>query len=197
MARPMPASSGARPLAGAPEPGAPEPDADERRDNAVFDALLRALARPGEIRAMPEPGPEPIARALVDRECRAFASPALAAALRELGAAAVAVEDADHAFLDLSGEAGVAAFGRLSPGDALHPERGATVVAPARIGDGPALRLQGPGVEGAREVRAGGLHPTLWDARARLCRYPLGVELILVDGPRLLALPRSTRVEAL
>lgn len=191
-----PGSAGSVPAgAGA---AAPERDADERRDNMVFDALLRALVRPGEVRAMPEPGPEPIARALVDRECRAFApDPALTAVLRELGAVTAAVEEADHVFLDLADEAGLATFARLPVGDPLHPERGATVVAGARLGQGAALHLAGPGIEGTREVRIGGLHPGLWDARARVCRYPLGIELIFVDGPRLMALPRSTQVEVL
>ena len=174
------------------------PDAEERRDNAVFEALLRALARPGEVRALPEPGPESLARALLDRECRAFAAdPRMAALLGELGAILVPPEEACHAFLSLDGEVGLATLGRLPTGDPLHPERGATVVAPTRIGEGARLRLWGPGIEGAQELRLGGLHPDLWEARSRLCRYPLGVELVLVDGARLVALPRSTSVEVL
>ena len=41
---------------------APRPDAGERRDNSVFEALLRALARPDEVRVLPEPGPESLGR---------------------------------------------------------------------------------------------------------------------------------------
>ena len=177
-------------------PSAPRPDGEERRDNAVFEALLWALARPGEVREMPEPGPVPLARALLDRECRVHA-PRLGGLLAEIGAIPMPPEAADHAFLDLSDAAGVGTFSRLPAGDPLHPERGATAVATARIGEGVRLRLKGPGIEGAREVRLGGLHPGLWQARTRLCLYPMGIELILVDGARLLALPRSTAVEVL
>lgn len=176
----------------------PEPDADEIRDNAAFSAVMWAMARPGTVRELPEPGLAPVIRTLVDRECRACADdPATEALLRETGASIVPEALADHVCLSLDCEAGLDRFLRLSSGDALYPETGATVLARAAIGSGPALRLTGPGIAATADLRLGGLHPGLWASRARLCRYPLGVEMIFVDGARLVALPRSAQVELL
>jgi alpha-D-ribose 1-methylphosphonate 5-triphosphate synthase subunit PhnH len=59
------------------------------------------------------------------------------------------------------------------------------------------LRLAGPGIEAEARLRVAGLHPALWPLRAALCRYPLGVDLILLDGDRIAAIPRSTNVEVI
>lgn len=177
---------------------APVPDADELRDNAAFDALLGALARPGTVHRLPEPGAVTLARALIDRECRVWAEDAaLAEVLRQAGAMAVPSELAGHVFLSLDGEAALARLARVTAGDPLYPDEGATVIAPARIDEGAALRLTGPGIDGAATLRLGGLHSGLWAVRAGLCRAPLGIEIIFVDGDRVAALPRSTHVEAL
>lgn len=176
----------------------PVPDEDEIRDNAAFSAVMWAMARPGTVQDLPEPGLEPVIRALVDRECRASADdPATEAMLRDTGASLVPEALADHVCLSLGGDTGLERFLRLSSGDALYPETGATVLARAVIGTGPGLRLSGPGIATTVGLRLGGLHPGLWPARARLCRYPLGVEMIFIDGARLVALPRSTNVEVL
>ncbi len=174
----------------------PIPSAEETRANATFAGLMWALARPGTARALPGPGPAAIAEALVDRECRVHAAdPKLWGAITATGAALVGPEAADHAFLALDGEAGMAALARVPVGSALYPDRGATVVAEARLGEGPRLRLSGPGIETAVEVALGGLHPGLWAIRAERCRYPVGFDLFLLCGASVLGLPRSTRIE--
>lgn len=179
-----------------PRPAAPLPDAEELRDNASFEAILGALSRPGTLHALPEPGLLPVALALLDRECRFAADdPVLAARLALTGAQPVPLARADHAFLDLSDAPDRLAT--LPAGSQLYPDQGATVIAAARLGEGPELELTGPGIRDTARIRLGGLAPGLWAARARLCRYPEGIEMILVDGPRLLAIPRSTTVREL
>jgi alpha-D-ribose 1-methylphosphonate 5-triphosphate synthase subunit PhnH len=175
---------------------APLPDAAEVRDNATFAAILAALSRPGTVHRLPEPGPAPIVGALLDRECRAWAdTPEVEMLIRGSGATVVPPDLAGHLFLSFDTDAQLGRLARATTGDQLYPDEGATIVAPARIGDGPELRLAGPGVDGTARLRLGGLHPGLWPVRASLCRYPLGVEMILVDGDRIAALPRSTTVE--
>jgi alpha-D-ribose 1-methylphosphonate 5-triphosphate synthase subunit PhnH len=175
---------------------APLPDAAEARDNAAFDAILAALSRPGTLRRLPAPGPASIVAALLDRECRAFAdTPEVEDMLRRAGATVVPSELADHVFLSLDTPAALDRLSRVTTGDALYPDEGATVVVPVRLGDGPDLRLTGPGIEAESRLRAGGLHPGLWPIREALCRYPYGIELILIDGDRIAAIPRSTTVE--
>ena len=41
----------------------------------------------------------------------------------------------------------------------------------------------------------GGIDPAFWDARRAAISSPLGFDLILLDGARAIALPRSTEVE--
>ncbi|MCG7505416.1 phosphonate C-P lyase system protein PhnH [Mesorhizobium retamae] len=174
----------------------PRPDAEDARDNAVFDAVLWAMSRPGDCRHMTTPGPLAVALALVDQECRAHAEdPDLAEALRRTGATLVDLERADHVFLALDSDAALFRLERLSLGDPLYPEQGATLVSPARIGQGAELKLTGPGIETETRLCIGNVHPQFWAQRKRLCAYPLGFEVIFVDGEEIVAIPRSTLVE--
>lgn len=102
---------------------------------------------------------------------------------------------ADHVFLDTLATSDLLRILRL--GSDLHPEDGATLVVNAELGRGQALRLCGPGVDRAIEIRVGGLPGDFWAVRDRVMGYPVGFELFLVDGDRILGLARSTRVEVL
>lgn len=176
----------------------PVPSADDLRDNAAFAALMAALARPGSLHALPEAGIPPLATlalSLVDLECAVMTDDdALGRLIAATGARLVPAARADHAFLT-SAEAALATLAALPAGSALYPDRGATLVLPARLGEGVALRLSGPGIAGVTELRVGGLPPGFLDLRAVRCRYPEGVEIVVLDGRRLVALPRSTQVE--
>lgn len=173
----------------------PTPSDFEARTNATFDALMWALSRPGRPRDLPEPGLAPIAEALIDQECHVHSDdPEIAAFAERLGAHRVAPEAADHLFLRQVPDDCPQA---LRQGSDLYPEEGATLVAEARIGTGLALRLTGPGIDGAENVRVGGIDAEFWGRRARVMRYPMGVELFIVDGTRVLGFPRSTHVEVL
>ncbi len=176
----------------------PVPDTDEARDNATFAAILAALSRPGSVQALPAPGMAPIALALIDRECRVWADdPAFLAVLRQTGAQMAPHGAAGHVFLSLADADGVARLADLTPGSPLYPDGGATVIAAAGLGSGQSLRLSGPGIDGHATVAVLGLHPSVWATRAALCHYPLGIEMLLVDGVHLMALPRSTHIEVL
>lgn len=174
----------------------PVPNAEEVRANATFEALMWALSRPGTPHALPAPGMAGIAEALVDRECSVHAAdPALRAAVAATGAALVEADIADYAFLALDGNAALAALAQVPIGSALCPDQGATVVAEARLGEGPLLRLSGPGVDGTLDLAPGGLHPGLWRLRQDRCRYPEGFDLFLLCGAAVVGLPRSTLIE--
>lgn len=174
----------------------PHPNAAEARANATFEALMWALARPGTPRDLAPLEMADVADALVDRECRVHATgAALRAAVAATGATLVEPEAADHAFLALNGDEGLAALARIPVGSALYPDDGATVVANARLGEGPVLRLSGPGVDGTLDLVLGGLHPGLWAMRASRCRYPEGFDLFLLCGAQVVGLPRSTQIE--
>lgn len=97
----------------------------------------------------------------------------------------------------------VAADGRRAPGfqPALgtleSPELGATLLLEVdAVGSGPlALELAGPGIDGRCALRLEGLHPDWLKRRADWSAgFPLGVDILLSDAARIVALPRTTRV---
>jgi alpha-D-ribose 1-methylphosphonate 5-triphosphate synthase subunit PhnH len=70
-------------------------------------------------------------------------------------------------------------------------------VGSAFFGEGLKLRLTGPGIETALDIAIGGVDAALWPLRAARCRYPAGFDLFLIDGSRVMGLPRSTQIEVL
>ena len=173
------------------------PDAAEARCNATFEALMWSMARPGEVRELAEPGLAPIVEALIDRECAAYTdSAALASIIVDTGAVlAVDLAMADHLFLDELTRTG-GELAAIRCGSALYPDDGATLVAQVAHGTGQRLRFTGPGIDGARDMMIA-LPPEFWAMRARLCAYPEGFDLLLVDGQAVIGIPRSTQIEVL
>lgn len=168
----------------------------EARTNATYDALMWTLSRPGLPRDLPAPGQAGLVEALLDRECNVHcAEPELAGFTGRTGATLVAPDKACHLFFDALPAADV--LQRISLGSDLYPETGATLVCNGTVGAGLALRLTGPGCNGAVEVQLSGLPEGFWQMRARVLRYPLGFELFVVDGARVLGVPRSTQVEVI
>lgn len=172
----------------------PVQDAEEAIANQCFEALLWATSRPGQIRTLPQEGMGQIVAALLDRECAVYArEEALAEEIARTGAELVALEKADHAFVGKAENAGFLA--QLQCGSDLYPDDGATLIVEATFGQGPMLRFKGPGVEGALDVQINGLPDGFWQQREKLIRYPMGFEILLVDGDRVIGVPRSTKVE--
>jgi len=77
------------------------------------------------------------------------------------------------------------------------PEQGATVIVCVEsLGEGARLDLAGPGIEGETTLHVAGMDPAWWIQRSRWnASFPMGVDLILVAGRRLVALPRTTRIQ--
>lgn len=63
------------------------------------------------------------------------------------------------------------------------------------LAGGVALALQGPGIETSRRLAVAGLGDAFWRWRVALqSELPRGVDLVLVSGTQLAAIPRSTRI---
>ncbi len=170
------------------------PDAIELRANATFEALMWALSRPGDIRTLPKPGFDAIAETLVDLECSAYAdTPVMRERIVASGAKlADRIGSADHVFLSSLDDAEIA---QINCGTALYPDDGATLVA-AVAHSGQGVRLSGPGIKDKTEI-ALAVSPGFWAMRDRLCLYPEGFDIFLVDGDKVVGIPRSTKVEVL
>lgn len=77
------------------------------------------------------------------------------------------------------------------------PEGGATLlVAVASISTGKPYTLSGPGIDGVRNITVQGLNPAWIDARESWnAAFPMGVDIVLLSGTQVMALPRTTRIK--
>ncbi len=173
---------------------------------AVFRRIMRAMAAPGTIlvcgEALTPPAPLESAAAaaflkLADFESPLWIAPSFGSAVVDYltfhtGAPlAPSPDKAAFALIDLSSDD--LRLDRFAQGSAEYPDRSTTVVAQdARLSEGPALRLAGPGVSRVAELRAASLpHDFVEQWTANRAGFPLGVDLILAAGAKLACLPRS------
>lgn len=174
-----------------------------REAQATFRALLGALSEPGTIATVTSAArpPEPftplmgaLALTLCDADTPVWLDAGYGEKVRDWLAyqtGAPIVRQRAEARLAFVSELAFEGFG---VGDDAYPDRSATVVAKLDLAGGAELTLRGPGIERTRALRArvpDGF-PAAW-ARNRAL-YPCGLDLILVDGDRLAALPRTTEV---
>jgi alpha-D-ribose 1-methylphosphonate 5-triphosphate synthase subunit PhnH len=177
---------------------------------AVFRAVMDAMARPGQVRSFTtsvrpplplRPTTAAIARTLLDYETPFWLDGPLAACAEaaawlrfETGASLAA--DACHAsFALIADAAALPPFERFSLGE--YPDRATTLVIQVeRFGGGETIRLSGPGIDGHRDFSAAPL-PKDFAARltANRALFPCGVDLLLVSDDAIAALPRSVHVE--
>ena len=175
------------------------PTVDDTRTNATFEALMWALSRPGQTREMPGEGFWTLAESLLDREC-SFNAPddtSLSTMLAATGARPTPLPEADYVFTAIDSAEKVEALSSLRIGTLAYPDDAATLFATARLGSGQRLSLTGPGIKDSVTIEIGGIDPGFWQMRRKAIRYPLGWDLYLVDGKRLLGIPRSTTIKVL
>jgi alpha-D-ribose 1-methylphosphonate 5-triphosphate synthase subunit PhnH len=184
-------------------PGFADPVADAQ---ASFRAVLDAMAHPGRVRQVGEElqPPAPLAAAtaallltLVDADTPLFLAPACEAARDWVvfhTGAPITDDPAGAAFAVLTETPQLQPF---SVGSNEAPEGSATlIVQVAGFAGGQRWHLSGPGLQHAATLDVAGLHPdfpALWAANHAL--YPRGVDLLLVCGASVVALPRSIRLE--
>jgi alpha-D-ribose 1-methylphosphonate 5-triphosphate synthase subunit PhnH len=187
----------------------------EARAHGTFMALLWALSNPGRIETLPTGVTDPlvaIGEALIDLET-SFFSPddGLGTRLARTGARQASSDVARYHFYPTLNELRLPLLDTAPVGSYLYPDEGATIVvgctaldAPQRLpgqnGNGHqsrdlALFLTGPGIKGSTQITVAGLSAEFWKTRERAIRYPLGWDVFLVAGRRLVGIPRTTVVE--
>jgi alpha-D-ribose 1-methylphosphonate 5-triphosphate synthase subunit PhnH len=170
---------------------------DPARQQHVFRCLMEAFAYPGRVLALAS-GPGEAARlalaTLVDAGVSLADPHDLLGPLDWLRLEATPVPPEQADFILCSGRIPPGFQPRL--GSLENPEQSATVlVRVERLGSGQALELAGPGIQDTQELRVAGLAPEWWSRRdAWVAAFPMGIDLLLVDGERAAALPRTTRV---
>ncbi len=177
----------------------PQPTASETRNHQTFSALMWALSYPGRPQRLPFAAPgayAAIGDALLDIETSFFTDDAaLHTALLRTGARPLGVDRAGYQFYPQLSAAACAGLVAAPMGTFTHPDRGATLVIGCALGEGRALTLSGPGLPRPATIHIGGLPSALWQVRRRCIRYPLGWDIVLVDGEQLVGIPRTSSVE--
>ncbi|MCC5960441.1 MAG: phosphonate C-P lyase system protein PhnH [Rhodobacteraceae bacterium] len=175
---------------------------DPARDGArAFRQVLDAMAHPGRIVTLDGPqGPAPCSPAaasvlltLADATTPLHLAGAHdAAALRDwvafhLGAPLVGPADAVFALGTWDALGPLAAYPQ---GSAEYPDRSATLIVEMDALDTDGARLTGPGIETQAFLSL----PDVGALADNAARFPLGLDVLFTCGPRLAALPRSTKI---
>lgn len=173
---------------------------EEARTRGTFLALLWALSHPGRIQELPPADADGfllIGQALLDLETSYYTpDPALAERLARTGARALEPDlAAYHFYPTLDAIPALNLLEAASTGTMLYPDQAATLFIGCQLGQGDRFTLSGPGIQAIEHVSIGGVPPALWRLRKQVSRYPLGWDVFLVDGPRVLGLPRTTVIE--
>ncbi|HEY0302489.1 MAG TPA: phosphonate C-P lyase system protein PhnH [Rhizomicrobium sp.] len=176
---------------------------------AAFRALMECLSRPGEIRTLEGVGaPAPmhpataaLVRSRAEYESPVWLDPTFAAApaitewIRFHTGAPVVTNPGAAAFALVGNSLALPPFLQFAQGTEEYPDRSTTVIVQIDRFAGPALILQGPGIETTRAFSA---EPLPGDIALRLRdnreMFPRGIDLVFVAGHRIAALPRSVRV---
>ena len=167
----------------------------EAGTHATFEALMWAFSMPGQVRQLEasQSAFAAIADALLDLETSAFTTDvALETKLRATGAKLKALEDAEYVFLPQLTD--LEPLHAVRRGSTLYPDHAATLIVGAKLETGTKLHLTGPGIQTALELRTN-LPLEFWQLRDEVIAYPIGWDVLIVDGSRVLGLPRTTRIE--
>lgn len=185
---------------------APGFDDPTRASQSAFRAILDAFARPGCVVTLDHlsetPADLPPAAAitlltLADYETPLWLPPSVGAATRRWLAfhtgAAETDDPAAAKFAVVQDADASHRLGAFDAGDDRYPDKSATVIVCCdALHAGAPVILSGPGIAGDVTVAPRGLDPQFWDDWAENhARFPLGVDVVLVAGASLLALPRS------
>lgn len=178
---------------------------------AVFRAVMDAMARPGRIGriAVPLAPPAPlgvamaaVALALTDFETPLWLDPTLSdndGVRRWLAfhtGAPVVTVPSEAAFALVADPARRPELTAFAQGTDDYPDRSTTIVlAVDDLADDRGATLSGPGIDGEARLSASPLGTDFWEeCRRNHAGFPRGVDLLLTVEDRIAGLPRSTRI---
>lgn len=179
---------------------------------ATFRTVMDAMARPGSVQliravsGVPAPmmrGAAAFALTLFDQDTPVWLDAKLAANaevaqwIKFHTSAPVIADSTAAVFAVIADPIRLPEFDRFSLGTAEYPDRSTTIVLQvASLHEGPAYELSGPGIDGTTILRAAIGVPDLVERLAENAkRFPRGIDLVLVSGESIVALPRSTQLK--
>lgn len=179
----------------------------------TFRAVMDAMARPGSVQliravsGVPAPmmrGSAAIALTLFDQDTPVWLDEKLAASddvakwIKFHTSAPVIADAAASSFAVIADPIRLPAFSQFALGSGEYPDRSTTIILQvASLSVGPAYELSGPGIDGTTILRAAIGVPDLIERIAENAKlFPRGIDLVLVSGESIVALPRTTRLVA-
>ena len=189
-------------------PGFRDPVADSQ---AAFRAVLDATARPGKIVTLPglAAGPTPLAVAtativltLLDHETSLWLDPAadndpVRSWLRFHCGCPLRGAPFMAAFAIVADAVVMPTLSSFDQGTPEYPDRSTTVILQVEaLSNEGGWKLSGPGIKTSTNLKVEGLPKAFpsW-VRDNRATFPCGVDLLLVAGDKVAALPRSVRLE--
>lgn len=169
-------------------------DARDATYRITFDALMNALSHPGRFFDLPSGDPfAHIADALLDLETSYYTpDEKLAAQLVRTGAYAAPPEQASYHFYPHAINFDAVSAART--GEIDNPDTAAVLLIKCEY-EGSLLELSGPDIAGTVQLELN-LPSEFWALRERVA-HPLGWDVLLTDGQRIVGLPRTACVSVL
>jgi alpha-D-ribose 1-methylphosphonate 5-triphosphate synthase subunit PhnH len=180
---------------------------------STFRSVMDAMARPGSIQhvAAVAVAPTPVMRAtaaialtLFDHDTPIWLDPGMSATsdvarwLRFHTSAPVIADGSVSSFALVGDARSLPPLDSFSLGTNDYPDRSTTLIVQVNnLGQGPALELRGPGIDGTAILHAAIEPEDLFERLAiNATLFPRGIDLILVADDSIVAVPRTTRLVA-
>lgn len=181
---------------------------------SAFRTVMDAMARPGSVLRIDcaIDGPAPImpasaaiALTLFDHDTPVWLDQRMADAVNVARwikfhtSAPIVADSALSSFALVAEPAALPDFDRFAAGSDDYPDRSTTLLLQVEaLGEGTALELRGPGIDGTAVLRVAIDMPDLLDRLAiNRTLFPRGIDLILISGDQIAAIPRTTRLTLL
>jgi alpha-D-ribose 1-methylphosphonate 5-triphosphate synthase subunit PhnH len=179
----------------------------------TFRSVMDALARPGSVQRIAATSGAPaammrgtaaIALTLFDHDTPVWLDPLMSETsevtrwLKFHTSAPVIADPSICSFALIADAPALAALDRFGFGSDEYPDRSTTLILQVEsLTQGPALELRGPGIDGTAVLRAAIQPENLFERLAiNAALFPRGIDVVLVAGDAVAAIPRTTRLAA-
>jgi alpha-D-ribose 1-methylphosphonate 5-triphosphate synthase subunit PhnH len=180
---------------------------------STFRSVMDAMARPGSVQrivaaagapAAMMSGTAAIALTLFDHDTPVWLDPRMSETsdvkkwLKFHTGAPVVLDSSICSFALIGDASALPALDRFALGSNEYPDRSSTLILQVEsLTQGESLELRGPGIDGTAVLRAAIKPRDLFERLAvNAALFPRGIDVVLVHGDSIVAIPRTTRLVA-
>jgi alpha-D-ribose 1-methylphosphonate 5-triphosphate synthase subunit PhnH len=178
---------------------------------STFRSVMDAMARPGSVQRIASGTGAPVtmmhgtaalALTLFDHDTPIWLDPVMSATpdaakwLKFHTSAPIVSDTSVSVFALIADPSALPALEGFAFGTPEYPDRSTTLILQVdSLTDGPALELRGPGIDGSATLRAAIKPSDLFERLSiNAALFPRGIDLVLVAGDAIAAIPRTTRL---